>query len=102
MKFADAEQSYEESDYIIFGVPYEDVEMSFRAGSKEAPDFVRYISWDYESYSIAQGIDLQDVAIHDAGDMEIKEAVKFIKKIYNDKKKIEINRFYILKLSIGI
>lgn len=86
MKFADAEQSYEESDFIIFGIPYEDVEMSFRKGTKEAPDFIRYVSWDYESYNIINGIDLQEIAIHDAGNFEIEEAKKFIKKTSDDGK----------------
>ncbi len=86
MKFADAEQSYEESKFIIFGVPYEDVEMSFRPGTKEAPDFIRYVSWDYESYSIIHGIDLQNIAIHDAGNLNIEDAKKFMEKCMKDGK----------------
>ena len=86
MKFADAEQSYGEAKFIIFGVPYEDVEMSFRDGASKAPDFIRYASWNYESYAIFHDIDLQDIAIHDAGDFDIENARDFICKICNDKK----------------
>ncbi len=86
MKFADAEQAYNESNFIIFGIPYEDEEMSFRNGTKEAPDFIRYVSWDYESYNIINGIDLQEIAIHDAGNFSLEEAKKLIKKIRKDGK----------------
>jgi len=86
MKFADAEQSYEEARYIIFGIPYEDVEMSFRAGTKEAPSIIRYVSWDYESYCMFHDIDLQEIPIHDAGDMEPERAAEFVKKCIDDKK----------------
>lgn len=86
MKFADAEQSYEEANYIIFGIPYEDIEMSFRKGASEAPDFIRYVSWDYESYNMENGVDLQDIAIHDAGNLSLGDAKTFIKKVRNDGK----------------
>ncbi len=86
MKFADAEQGYEESHFIIFGIPYEDEEMSFRNGTKEAPDFIRYVSWDYESYNITNGIDLQEIPIHDAGNLGIEEATRFIRRVIKDGK----------------
>ncbi len=86
MKFADADQSYEEARYIIFGIPYEDVEMSFRAGTKEAPDFIRYVSWDYESYCIFHDVDLQEVPIHDAGNLKLEEAAEYIKRVVHDGK----------------
>ena len=86
MIFADAEAGYEESLFVIFGVPFEDKEMSFRSGTAEAPDFIRYAGWNYESYDMETDIDLQNIAIHDAGNVTLEKAPELIRKIRNDGK----------------
>jgi agmatinase len=68
--FADAEASFQESDYIIFGVPY-DKTSSFRPGASKAPMEIRQASWNQESYNIKTGIDLRDIKFHDYGDLEV-------------------------------
>ncbi len=86
MIFADADQPYDEAEFVILGIPYEDKEMSFREGTSDAPDFIRYESWNYESYCIKHNIDLQDIAIHDAGNFNIEEGKKLVKKAIEDRK----------------
>lgn len=79
--FADAEASFDDADFVIFGIPYEDKEMSFRKGTSLAPSHIREASWNFESYNILNKIDLQDIKIHDYGDITIHEIPSFIKKI---------------------
>lgn len=86
MIFADADDNYREADFVIFGVPFEDAEMSFREGASKAPDFIRYSSHNYESYIMESKIDLRDIKIHDAGNFSIEEAKSFIRKVRKEEK----------------
>ena len=86
MKFADANSNYEDSQFVIFGIPYEDTEMSFRCGASEAPKFIRYAGWNYESYDILSGVDLRDTMIFDAGNFELNNAIPFFKKVIKNGK----------------
>lgn len=83
--FADAEASFADAHFVIFGVPYEDKEMSFRTGTSLAPSRIRYASWNFESYHMLNKIDLQDIPIHDYGDITINEIPKLIEKIIQKK-----------------
>jgi agmatinase len=92
--FADAESSFDEADFIIFGVPY-DKTSSFRRGSVEGPDKIREASWNFETYNFRTGFDLKDVKIHDYGNLDvsnenpknmIKKVSEFTKKILNNNK----------------
>jgi len=87
--FADATENFDEAKYIIIGIPYEDKEMSFRSGTSKAPDYIRQLSDNYESYDIFSNIDLASIAIHDAGNFGLNEAKALIKKCV-DKKKFAI------------
>ena len=49
--FADAESSFKDADFIIFGVPY-DKTSTFRKGAAKAPKEIRQVSWNYETYDI--------------------------------------------------
>ncbi|TAJ43829.1 agmatinase [Methanofollis fontis] len=68
--FADASAEYSDADYVIFGVPF-DGTSSYRPGSRAAPREIRAISYNFETYLPAVGVDLMDVAIHDLGDLEV-------------------------------
>jgi len=68
--FADAESSFDEADFIIFGVPY-DKTSSFRKGASLAPKEIRNASWNFETYNLRTGFDIKDVKIHDYGDLEV-------------------------------
>jgi agmatinase len=78
MNFADAQSTYREADFVVVGVPFEDEEMSFRGGAAQAPDFIRFAAWNFESYDLRTGIDLQSLNVHDAGDKSLPEASDFV------------------------
>ena len=67
--FIDALADYESAYYVIFGVPFDNTS-SYRAGSRWAPDAMRQASANFESYNPTFNIDLVDLPIHDAGNLE--------------------------------
>ncbi len=69
--FADAESTFDEADFVIFGVPY-DKTSSFRKGASLAPKEIRNASWNFETYNLRTGFDIKDVKIHDYGDLEVR------------------------------
>ena len=87
--FADAEASFDEADFIIFGVPY-DKTSSFRPGAAEGPKAIREASWNFETFNIRTGADLRDIKFHDYGDLDIKNLKpnKMIEKVQKFTKKI--------------
>ncbi|MDF1533598.1 MAG: agmatinase [Methanosarcinaceae archaeon] len=68
-KMMDAPSKYGTAEYVIFGVPF-DGTSSFRAGSRFAPGAMRKASANFESYNAFFDIDLAELPIHDAGDLE--------------------------------
>jgi agmatinase len=81
--FADAESTFEEADFIIFGVPY-DKTSSFRRGASLAPKEIRNASWNFETYNFKTGFDIKEVKIHDFGNLDVendspKEMVQKVK-----------------------
>ena len=67
--FADASASYDESEFVIVGVPF-DRTTSFRPGARFGPDSIRMHSWNFESFDLETGVDLSEVPIHDLGNTE--------------------------------
>lgn len=67
--FADASSDFEGADFVFFGVPF-DRTCSFRPGAALAPDHIRTASYNFETYHHEHGIDIVDVKMHDAGDIE--------------------------------
>ncbi len=72
--FADANSDYKKARYVICGVPF-DGTSSFRTGSRLAPQEMRAASYNFETYSSFFDIDLIDVHIHDAGDLEVASTI---------------------------
>jgi len=70
--FADAEAGFKESDYVIFGVPY-DKTSSFRYGARKAPFEIRQASWNFESFHIDTKTDLTKIKVHDYGDADVSD-----------------------------
>ncbi len=69
--FADAESSFNDAEFVIFGVPY-DKTSSFRHGADQAPKEIRQAGWNFETYNIKTGVDLRDIKFHDYGDLDVK------------------------------
>jgi agmatinase len=63
-----------ESRYVVVGVPY-DHTSSYRAGSRFAPHAIREASLNIETFSLRAGVDIENVLIHDAGDLHVVDDV---------------------------
>lgn len=72
--FADANSDYNKARYVICGVPF-DGTSSFRLGSRLAPQEMRAASYNFETYSSFFDVDLTDVLIHDAGDLDVSSTI---------------------------
>ena len=60
---------YNSSDIVMLGLPF-DGTVSYRSGSRFAPEQIRLASWGLEDYSPRFDRHLEDVNFHDAGDLE--------------------------------
>ncbi|MCE7791399.1 agmatinase [Salipaludibacillus sp. CUR1] len=67
-KFIMADKSYDEADVVMFGMPM-DYTVSFRPGSRFGPNRIREASIGLEEYSVYLDRHLEEVSVHDAGDM---------------------------------
>ncbi len=68
MRFADANSDYKNADFVIFGVPY-DLSSSYRSGSRFAPTAIRTASYNFESFILEKSVSMDDLKIHDMGDI---------------------------------
>ncbi len=68
--FSGFQKSFEEADYVVLGVPF-DVTSTFRTGARFGPNAIRMASLNIETYSFRSGIDLEDLRIHDLGDLHV-------------------------------
>lgn len=85
--FSGFSKPLDESFYAVLGVPY-DHTSTYRAGSRFAPRAIRDASLNIETYSLRTGIDIEHVAIHDAGDLHVvdnvSETVDRLSKVTKD------------------
>jgi len=68
--FSGFQKTFEEADYIILGVPF-DVTSTYRTGSRFGPNAIRQASINIETYSFRTGIDVEDLKLHDLGDLHV-------------------------------
>jgi agmatinase len=68
--FAGNKPSLEEAEYAILGVPF-DVTSTYRSGARFAPLAIREASLNIEGYSFRTGISIEDLKIHDLGDLHV-------------------------------
>ncbi len=89
-------KAYDSSDIVMLGLPF-DGTVSYRPGSRFAPEQIRLASWGLEEYSPIYDKHLEDCNFHDAGDLEfpLGNTVKSldlieenVKAIYSDKKRV--------------
>jgi agmatinase len=67
-RFADAHSSIEDAAFVLLGVPY-DATATFRHGARDGPEAIRKASYNFETWLLELGLDLDDVPIHDAGNV---------------------------------
>ncbi len=87
---------YNSSDIVMLGMPF-DGTVSYRSGSRFAPEQIRLASWGLEEYSPRFDKHLEDVNFHDVGDLEfplgntyksLDLIEKNVEEIYKDGKRV--------------
>jgi agmatinase len=68
--FSGFEKTFEEADYVILGVPFDFIS-TYRTGARFGPSAIRQASLNIETYSFRTGIDMEDLQLHDLGDLAI-------------------------------
>jgi agmatinase len=68
--FSGFQKPFEKADYVILGVPF-DVTSTYRTGARFGPNAIRQASLNIETYSFRTGIDVEDLKLHDLGDLHI-------------------------------
>ena len=68
--FSGFQKPFEKADYIILGVPF-DVTSTYRTGARFGPNAIRQASLNIETYSFRTGIDIENLQLHDLGDLDI-------------------------------
>ena len=66
--FADADSTYQDASYVIFGVPF-DATTTFKAGTRDAPVAIRAMSYNVETYLPFHDVEMPEISFHDMGDM---------------------------------
>jgi agmatinase len=66
--FSGYQKPFEKADYAILGVPF-DVTSTYRTGARFAPNAIRQASLNIETYSFRTGVDVEDLKLHDLGDL---------------------------------
>lgn len=89
-------EDYDSSDIVMLGMPF-DGTVSYRSGSRFAPEQIRLASWGLEEYSPRFDKHLEDVNFHDAGDLEFPLGNTYksldliegnVEQIYKDGKRV--------------
>ena len=76
--FSGLHKPIEEAKYVVFGVPF-DATSTYRTGARFGPNAIRQASLNIETYSFRSKIDLEDLALHDAGDLPVSaDALKTV------------------------
>ncbi len=87
---------YERADIVMLGLPF-DGTVSYRSGSRFAPEQIRLASWGLEEYSPRFDKFLEDVNFHDVGDLgfplgntykTLEVIEQNVYDIYNDGKRV--------------
>ncbi len=68
--FGGVQKPLEKAKYVIFGVPF-DVTSTYRTGARFGPNAIREASLNIETFSFRTGVDLEDLLIHDLGDLHV-------------------------------
>ncbi|MDH5451670.1 MAG: agmatinase [Candidatus Bathyarchaeota archaeon] len=85
--FSGIQKTYEEAKYVILGAPL-DVTSTYRSGARFAPLAIREASLNIETHSFRTNMDVEDLKIHDLGDLhisgEVDETLKRLELVTKD------------------
>jgi len=88
LRFADAIFSFEDSQFVIVGVPF-DKTTTYRSGTRFAPTVVRETSQTFERENFEHGITFENIPVHDAGDLyEEGDVDKMVASVEEEAKRI--------------
>jgi agmatinase len=73
--FGGIQKPFDKAKYVVFGVPF-DVTSTYRTGARFGPNAIRQASLNIETYSFRAGIDVEDLALHDLGDLHASTSPK--------------------------
>ncbi len=73
--FVGSQRPFEEADYVIVGVPF-DSTSTYRVGARFAPLAIREASLNIETYSFRTNVDVEDLRVHDLGDLHVSLEVE--------------------------
>jgi agmatinase len=68
--FSGFQKPFEKADYVTLGVPF-DVTSTYRTGARFGPNAIRQASLNIETYSFRTGVDVEDLKLHDLGDLHV-------------------------------
>jgi agmatinase len=73
--FGGIQSPFRKAKYVVFGVPF-DVTSTYRTGARFGPNAIRQASLNIETYSFRTGIDVEDLLLHDLGDLHVSTSPK--------------------------
>ena len=86
--FSGYQKTFEEADYVVVGVPF-DVTSTYRTGARFGPLAIREASLNIEAHSFRAGGDIEDLQIHDLGDLHVtSDAEETLKRLEQVTKEI--------------
>jgi agmatinase len=85
--FGGIQKPLKKANYVVVGVPF-DVTSTYRTGARFGPNAIRQASLNIETYSFRSGVDFEDLALHDLGDLHAstspKRTVNMLKLVVED------------------
>lgn len=73
--FGGLQKPFEEAYYAILGIPF-DVTSTYRTGARFGPTAIRQASLNIETFSLRTGMDVEDIPLHDLGDLHVSASVE--------------------------
>ncbi len=73
--FGGFQKPFNEAKYIVLGVPF-DVTSTYRTGARFGPNAIRQASLNLETFSMRTRTDVEDLLLHDLGDLHVSAATE--------------------------
>jgi agmatinase len=90
--FSGYQKTFEEANYVLLGVPF-DVTSTYRVDARFAPLAIREASLNLETYSFRTGVDIENVKMHDLGDLHVTgDAPETLKRVEQVVKELLMTR----------
>jgi len=85
--FSGVQNPFEKANYVVFGVPF-DATSTYRVGARFGPSAIRQASLNIETYSFRSGTDVEDLSLHDLGDLHAsadpRKTVEMLRLVIED------------------